>query len=216
MNKFEKVTGYEVNLPVRATKHSEWILKRSNNMKIYHTETQEDYNALMEELESDGVCWKNGVRATGNKVWDWFEKETCVKVDDKVLTYADIVYLKSKHPDIRIIEYTAKKTRVERNSVKDLVKEASKDDKEMYHAIIQELEQMYITKNADYGNSFGQSLDEFGEIAGIVMVGEKLNRIKNLTDKQPNVKSESKINALVDMTNDCVMMISWLMKQANE
>lgn len=80
-------------------------------MKIYHTKTQEDFNALMEELESDGVCWKNGVRATGNKVWDWFEKETCVKVDDKVFTYGSIGYYKLEHPDTRIIEYTAKKNK---------------------------------------------------------------------------------------------------------
>lgn len=102
------------------------------------------------------------------------------------------------------------------DNVKDIIESVSENNEELFHKIIQELEQTYLAKNADYRNSFEQSLDEFGEVAGVVRIGEKLNRIKNLTDKQPNVKSESKINVLADMTNDCVMMISWLMKQANE
>lgn len=182
-------------------------------MKIYHTKTQEDYDALMRELEHDGVCWNDRARATANNVWDWHEDGTCVKVDDEVLMYADIGYYESEHPDIRIIEYTAQKSRVERNSVKDLVKEASKDNKEIYHTIIHELEQTYLAKNADYGNSFEQSLDEFGEVAGVVRIGDKFNRAKSLMDNQPNVKDESKIDTWLDMTNYCIMQAMWLIKQ---
>ena len=34
---------------------------KERDMKIYHTETQEDYNALMIELEEKGCEWRSGV-----------------------------------------------------------------------------------------------------------------------------------------------------------
>lgn len=35
--------------------------------------------------------------------------------------------------------------------------------------------QTFLAKNADYGNSFEKSLNDFGYIAGIVRIGDKYN-----------------------------------------
>lgn len=39
--------------------------------------------------------------------------------------------------------------------------------------------QTFLAKNADYGNSFEKSLNDFGYIAGIVRIGDKYNRLYN-------------------------------------
>lgn len=66
----------------------------------------------------------------------------------------------------------------------------------------------YERKNADYGNSFGESIAEFGAVAGIVRIGDKFNRLKNLI-KNPDsqrVNDESIADTLLDMANYCIML----------
>ena len=51
-------------------------------MKIYHTETQEDYDALLIELEEQGYEWNSGsaMRKTPN-YWISHKSEMCVMVN---------------------------------------------------------------------------------------------------------------------------------------
>ena len=69
--------------------------------------------------------------------------------------------------------------------------------------------QTFLKKNADYGSSFEESLDEFGEVAGIVRISDKYNRLVNLT-KNENKVLESKSDTLKDMANYCLMLAVWL------
>lgn len=179
-------------------------------MKIYHTKTQEDYDALMEELESDGCVFSNGRKPTKVKLWGVSRADTYVICNSKVLTLSSISWEGQKYPDIPIIEYTAQKSH---DNVKDIIESVSENNEELYHKIIQELEQTYLAKNKDYGNSFEQSLDEFGEVAGVVRIGDKFNRAKNLMNNKPKVKDESKIDTWLDMSIYCIMQAMWLMKQ---
>ena len=61
----------------------------------------------------------------------------------------------------------------------------------------------------DYGNSFEESLNEFGEVAGIVRISDKYKRLVNLTKNENNVL-ESKADTLKDMANYCLMQAVWL------
>lgn len=66
----------------------------------------------------------------------------------------------------------------------------------------------YERNNADYGNSFGESIAEFGAVAGVVRIGDKFNRLKNLI-KNPDsqcVNDESIADTLLDMANYCIML----------
>ena len=72
--------------------------------------------------------------------------------------------------------------------------------------------QTFLKKNADYGNSFEESLNEFGEVAGIVRISDKYRRLVNLTKNENNVL-ESKIDTLKDMANYCLMLAVWLEEQ---
>lgn len=67
----------------------------------------------------------------------------------------------------------------------------------------------FLKKNADYGSSFEESLNEFGEVAGIVRISDKYRRLVNLT-KNENKVLESKIDTLKDMANYCLMLAVWL------
>ena len=69
--------------------------------------------------------------------------------------------------------------------------------------------QTFLKKNADYGSSFEESLNEFGEVAGIVRISDKYRRLVNIT-KNENKVLESKIDTFKDMANYCLMLAVWL------
>ena len=102
------------------------------------------------------------------------------------------------------------------NDVESSIKQVAQNNAELFHKIITDLEQTYLAKNKDYGNSFEESLNEFGEVAGIVRIGDKFNRAKNLSQNKANVTDESKIDTYLDMANYNIMQAMWLMKQENE
>lgn len=74
----------------------------------------------------------------------------------------------------------------------------------------------YAAKNHDYGNSFDESLDEFGLVAAVVRIGDKMNRIKSLIKKEAEVKDESIQDTLLDMANYCIMTVMRMNKTKKE
>lgn len=86
---------------------------------------------------------------------------------------------------------------------------ADKINAESMQAAYNENYQTFLAKNADYGNSFEKSLNDFGYVAGIVRISDKYNRLYNLTQNKQNV-SESLIDTLNDMANYCMMLAVWL------
>ncbi|MBY5062950.1 DUF1599 domain-containing protein [Streptococcus agalactiae] len=91
---------------------------------------------------------------------------------------------------------------------------ADKINAESMQAAYNENYQTFLAKNADYGNSFEKSLNDFGYIAGIVRISDKYNRLYNLTQNKQNV-SESLSDTLNDMANYCTMLAIWLEKTEN-
>lgn len=77
-------------------------------MEIYHAETQEDYDALMAELEAQECIWFSGCKPTKAKYY-WFDykEKTCVRVSFGILTKHNFRYFKENYPDVPIIEYKA-------------------------------------------------------------------------------------------------------------
>ena len=77
-------------------------------MKIYHTETQADYDALMVELEADGAIWSFGRKLSESNNWYMSEHLTCIRVYDSKVNHASLNYYKEEYPDITITKYKAK------------------------------------------------------------------------------------------------------------
>lgn len=77
---------------------------------------------------------------------------------------------------------------------------------DLHKNICDELNETYINKNHDYGDSFGETFEDLGIISAITRITDKLNRLKNLitSDKQL-VKDESVDDTLKDMANYCIM-----------
>lgn len=81
---------------------------------------------------------------------------------------------------------------------------------ERFKLITECMTEVYTSKNADYGDSFSELNDEFGEQAGLIRLSDKLNRLKKLSVKDPRVLNESKIDTLMDLANYAIMQIMWL------
>ena len=85
---------------------------------------------------------------------------------------------------------------------------------QIHGKICQELTETYEKKNADYGNSFENSLDKHGLIAGIVRMDDKMSRLISLNSKnEQQVMDESLRDTLMDLANYAIMSVMWLDEQ---
>ena len=76
---------------------------------------------------------------------------------------------------------------------------------------------IYKAKNKDYGDSFSESFEEFGLIAPVVRMNDKMNRIKSLSKKgDRQVKGESLRDSLVDLANYAMMTVIELDQQVED
>ena len=88
------------------------------------------------------------------------------------------------------------------------------DNVKIHAKICQELTETYKKKNADYGNSFGNSLDKHGLIAGIIRMDDKMSRLISLNSKnEQQVMDESLRDTLMDLANYAIMSVMWLDEQ---
>lgn len=72
--------------------------------------------------------------------------------------------------------------------------------------ICDELKDMYKSKNADYGDSFGISYRKYGKISSLTRLSDKFNRIENiLLGHEPTVSDETVIDTLTDLANYAIM-----------
>lgn len=74
--------------------------------------------------------------------------------------------------------------------------------------LMAEMLEIYKAKNKDYGDSFSESFEEFGLIAPVVRMNDKMNRIKSLSKKgDRQVKDESLRDSLMDLANYALMTV---------
>lgn len=79
---------------------------------------------------------------------------------------------------------------------------------EKHRKLLDKLHETYISKNADYGDSFGQSIRKYGNIAGLTRISDKFNRIENLIlNGNMQVTDEALEDSLLDLSNYCVMLV---------
>ena len=92
------------------------------------------------------------------------------------------------------------------------------DKTEQHLAYLEELHLTYIAKNSDYGDSFSESLDEYGLTAGLIRMGDKMSRLKSLNrhDGSAKVLNESLTDTLLDLANYSIMAAMWLHRRELE
>ncbi|EGL4213019.1 DUF3310 domain-containing protein [Listeria monocytogenes serotype 4b] len=78
-------------------------------MKLYHVETQEDYDALMVNLEEEGYRWNDKEKPTEFNCWNIFKKDTVMIIEyDIYLGETSKEYCEKVYPDTPIQKYKAK------------------------------------------------------------------------------------------------------------
>jgi len=78
------------------------------------------------------------------------------------------------------------------------------------HNAHKELQEIFVKKNTDYGNSFEESLEKHGLIAAIVRMEDKMSRLNTLSKQEALVTDESLIDTLKDLSNYALMSAVWL------
>ena len=81
---------------------------------------------------------------------------------------------------------------------------------ERHLEIVTALNQLYAEKNADYGDSFGETYQKLGFISALTRISDKYNRLISLATKpeeERKVKDESIQDTLLDLSNYCIMTV---------
>lgn len=89
------------------------------------------------------------------------------------------------------------------------------NDVQRFGRIQVELCDTFKSKNADYGNSFSQLYQEFGDngiITAAVQISHKYHRFMNLIKGAPAKVNESLRDTLLDLANYCILTVMELDK----
>lgn len=81
---------------------------------------------------------------------------------------------------------------------------------EKHEEICNKLHEMYILKNADYGDSVGELYKKLGDISFLTRISDKYNRLMNLMIAGGGENFESIEDTIQDMANYCII---WLMER---
>ena len=85
---------------------------------------------------------------------------------------------------------------------------------QFYNSVYVNLNNIFYEKNLRYGNSFERSLDDFGLIALVIRLSDKLNRFETLTGSDiTETEDESLEDTILDYVNYIIMAKMWIKKQ---
>ena len=80
---------------------------------------------------------------------------------------------------------------------------------ERHKQVCYELNRLYDKKNRDYGDSFHESWKDYGITMATIRLGDKYNRLKNLTSGKAvqKVDDESVRDTLIDLANYAILTV---------
>ena len=78
---------------------------------------------------------------------------------------------------------------------------------ERHADICSELNDVYHRKNADYGDSFGETFKKLGVISAVTRITDKVNRLQSLCVRAAQVEDESVRDTLLDLANYSIMSV---------
>lgn len=102
----------------------------------------------------------------------------------------------------RLLDYDMNRDIQEKKLTLEQIRKLEKLEELFYTAL-----QTYIKKNMDYGDSFSKSYQEFGLVAPVVRMSDKVERLKSLSKAEAQVKDESIRDTLLDIANYAIMTV---------
>ena len=190
----------------------EWLEKEEEEMKMYSVKDGE-----LECREVDADFFEKNTTLGGLLTPKELDRDNNIVTDSATIKVGELFRKGFEagidygyEPSVSIMtdqfEYTNKMPR--QLSLADL------DNVKVHDRICLELNNIYEKKNADYGNSFENSLDKHGLIAGIVRMDDKMSRLISLNSKnEQQVMDESLRDTLMDLANYAIMTVMWLDEQ---
>ena len=80
------------------------------------------------------------------------------------------------------------------------------DNLQQHKQLLQQIHDIYIKKNHDYGDSFSRSFKKYGLVAAMVRMEDKWNRLDNMAlGAEQKVADETIRDTLLDLAGYCVM-----------
>lgn len=76
---------------------------------------------------------------------------------------------------------------------------------ESLNSISGEIINLLIKKNRDYGNSYFKLREEFGRVAFVVRLADKIERLKTLLKNKPQVMDEREEDTIKDIIGYCLL-----------
>lgn len=93
-------------------------------------------------------------------------------------------------------------------------KEKDEKFRESYQKTVKELADTFLIKNERYGNSFTDTIDDYGMVASIVRLTDKFNRMTTLfKNKELDEDDEPMTDTMLDMANYLIMTVAYMRKQ---
>lgn len=92
------------------------------------------------------------------------------------------------------------------------------DDELWFRNITEKMRATFLKKNHDYGNSFHETWEEFGDkgiITALTQISHKYHRLMNIGLGTKPLVDESIDDTLLDMANYCILTIMELEKARN-
>ncbi len=84
----------------------------------------------------------------------------------------------------------------------------TKSKVQLHKEICTEINELYVKKNHDYGDSFHQTFVEEGMAMARIRLGDKFNRFKTLSrGNEQKVNDESIRDTLIDLANYAIMTV---------
>lgn len=188
-------------------------------MKLYRTRTQAEYDWLMWKLEKKGRVSFIPHHAQGCDIVIYEHEE------GEPLTYSGLEYAEEEYPNKTIIEVSdlmktdtleqvvAEKNGVETYTLTDEERQELRakheyNPKAQRHSeITSNLKEIYQSKNADYGDAFGETFQKLGIVSAVTRISDKTNRLMSLTQNDRQVEDETLEDTLMDLANYAIMTL---------
>lgn len=80
----------------------------------------------------------------------------------------------------------------------------------LHSRITKELNAIYVAKNSDYGDAFGETYKKLGIISAVTRITDKVNRLQSLavkSEEERMVKDESILDSAKDLANYAIMLL---------
>ena len=78
---------------------------------------------------------------------------------------------------------------------------------ELHKKMLDDMHNLYITKNHDYGNSVHDTYEKYGLTSFLVRIEDKLNRARTLSKNDAKVNNEKIEDTLMDMANYAILAV---------